>query len=308
MGVLKEALDRLGKNKINTPSRPGGDRAWSESQDWLAPEIYIAFTNGIDALSGDTPGVAECDVQIIRNNVLKNTGFVKRRVYNFGSDAVGAGYVPIMRDKYGSWIVVNPGTGLLRFPAILFDKRSYEINGPSDMSEGGVLVWDDPLTDASGGTCPPAFPPRLRGEYSWVQATEFAPATHDISFIGTDFDEDFGEIGVYVPKDGGFCGFAGECDAAREYNRYNGNLHLEKNIVEIIVGIVPVHIPCPEPSSGGSSGIAEDTVTITVRGKTVTVKRLKRRAWFNLGIAREDCSDRYMVTIANDNDTPIPSI
>lgn len=303
--IVQMMRDKVLGRSINTTGRPGTDKA-GLNQDWQSPEVYIGLTTGVPALTGKTPGVdPACELYIIQDGTLRSTGLVKR-VYNFGSSAVSAGYVPIMRDKFGTWIVVQPGAGGNSFRAILFGKKSFQIGGASDFSQGGAnLTWIDPLSDNEYGFCPPAFPPRMRGEYSWVEASEFMAADQSGSAAGQEgrgaFDNDFGEIGVWMPKQGGWCGFAGECDAAYEYNRGNGNYHLEYMVVEMFIGNESTNMPCPNPSSDPTFTLEVD---ITVKGRIVTATRLQRRAWFNLCLPREDCSDRYAVTTAPDNDVP----
>lgn len=96
---------------------------------YQAPEVYIAKTppGGIPALSQatatgtgtgtdttDTPGYANCDIYRIQlyGDVpeLEPVGGLFRRVYNVAGDLVpGNQWIVVVRDKFGSWLVVAPG-------------------------------------------------------------------------------------------------------------------------------------------------------------------------------------------------------
>ncbi len=80
-----------------------------------APEIYIAYTpvGGIPALSGVTPGAAECTIRQILRDVpsVVVSQVTARTVYNLSSTAVPpATTVLTVRDKFGAFIAVTaPG-------------------------------------------------------------------------------------------------------------------------------------------------------------------------------------------------------
>ncbi len=78
----------------------------------LAPDVYIALTppEGIPALSGTSPGAAECDVyQLVGDDLVLSVPNVT--VYNLSaSDCAADAWVVTVKDKFGAWWVLASGT------------------------------------------------------------------------------------------------------------------------------------------------------------------------------------------------------
>lgn len=179
------------------------------------------------------------------------------------------------------------------FKAIIWDKREYIIEDPQDNFSSDP-AFDDPLLTG----CPPAFPALKRGEFSWVEAAEFIPGNPALATT----DRDFGQAGVWVPKPDARFGIAGQCDAALEVNRFNGNIHLVYMVVDLWETIdvncsssVTMH---GDPADENASSVFD------ILGQEVSAVSTRKRYWFNLGVPRSDCAPSYFVTIAPDNDTP----
>ncbi len=93
--------------------RPDINRA-----DLLQPnDVYIAYPNAsIPALSGATPGTAQCTVySVLPSGVLQELG-KEYTVYNLHTTSISQQWVAIDRTKFGTWIVDCP-CGLAASPS-----------------------------------------------------------------------------------------------------------------------------------------------------------------------------------------------
>ena len=124
--TLKRALEQFRQWRRNTTGRPGDTDLDLENQ--MSAETYIAKTpyGGIPALTEqpgspsseedipDQPGYAECTIyKIIQDEsepeLEEILGGADKLVYNISVCAVaGNEWVLITRDKFGSWMVVDP--------------------------------------------------------------------------------------------------------------------------------------------------------------------------------------------------------
>lgn len=109
---IMEALDKGKHTRQNTSQRGNDGRI--DHEEHQAPETYIAKTpsEGISALVGDVPGYADCDIwRIIGESgtpVLRKLGALFHRVYNIEEVHIEGGiWVPITRDKAGSWLILR---------------------------------------------------------------------------------------------------------------------------------------------------------------------------------------------------------
>lgn len=79
-------------------------------------DCYIAKLpdDGIPARSGTVPGYASCEIWKIVDDSssysLENTG-VEAIVFNLAEETLVGNYVPVTRDKFGSWIAGSIGSG-----------------------------------------------------------------------------------------------------------------------------------------------------------------------------------------------------
>lgn len=122
--LFREMKEWFRRQTMNTRNRPD-----APSELGTAPEVYIARTpsGGIPALStgawtmgsgtgtvvqDDVPGSAtECWIFCIESGVLVPL-HVKQTVYNLSlNDVEGDLWIPVVRDKFGSWLVAAGGTG-----------------------------------------------------------------------------------------------------------------------------------------------------------------------------------------------------
>lgn len=129
MSLLSRVIKREKQGVVNTQNRPSED----ESQDYLAPEHYIAaiVDEGIPALtpdfssgstgtgtgtepasSYDMPGRGLCNIYRIIDGLLRPAGFTKI-VYNLTSSAISEDWFTVSRDKYGNWIANLGGSSTI---------------------------------------------------------------------------------------------------------------------------------------------------------------------------------------------------
>lgn len=117
MRLLARVIRREQQTVRNPPSHQP-----EESQDYLAPEIYIAkLTSEVTALvagtgnAADQPGYTTADIYRIVSGdsgspELAIAFETNRRVYNVSTSSVGTSdYLIVARDKYGHWIAVQGG-------------------------------------------------------------------------------------------------------------------------------------------------------------------------------------------------------
>jgi hypothetical protein len=137
----------------------------------------------------------------------------------------------------------------------------------------------------SGGTiCPPTVEPLYFGSYSWVEAIE-----------------DELNVNRWLMLEGGRFGEAGTCDALRDINLTNCNLHvwtIQPHLVEVFEGDIAFGDSTDCPSSDNVSS------DITVNNQTENVVSTNVRYWFNSHLIRQDCNPPYFLTRAKDNDYP----
>lgn len=122
--LIQRFLDEKRRSSLNTHNR--GREGQTEHEEWLAPEVYIAkVSTEIPALvgsggdadaeignEGDEPGYASCDIYQIRASSgvpkLRKVGTFPKRVYNlFGADITETPWIPVVRDKFGSWLALG---------------------------------------------------------------------------------------------------------------------------------------------------------------------------------------------------------
>lgn len=133
IAILRDVIAERKNRRVNTPSRPSGERSYSEGEDHQAPEVYIAYppSGGIPALvrgegtgtgtgtgTGnveDEPGVAECTIYDIinRNGIpeLVASPAHSRDVYNISTAAISQDWIQIHRSKQGKWLAITGGGG-----------------------------------------------------------------------------------------------------------------------------------------------------------------------------------------------------
>jgi hypothetical protein len=121
--LLKEMANAYRTDYLHTRNR-GAEK----EEQGFTPEVYVARTPvaGIPGLdlgvwttgsgtgtvaSDDTPGSAQCFVyRLLPNGGVLHPLHVKRLVYNLSTDSVIGGiWVPVIRDKFGSWFVAGAG-------------------------------------------------------------------------------------------------------------------------------------------------------------------------------------------------------
>lgn len=102
--LLRRVIDREQRRNSNPHARP----RTNADTDFMAPEVYLAKapTGGIPARLGNAPGSVECDIYKIVEGALVTTEFSKT-VYNLGEEIEEETWVVVVRDKYGSWIVLS---------------------------------------------------------------------------------------------------------------------------------------------------------------------------------------------------------
>lgn len=273
--ILRDMARRHRSGGVNTPSRPDGDRAWSEGQDWLAPEVYVASPHDgvIPGSSGTTPGKAICDIYCIQNDVagdgepiLVKVPSTEKWTYNVSPNEIAQDFVITTRDKFGRWLVTASVGGSQKFKAILINKKSKQI----DLTFAAASS-DDPFTNCQEGQGPFWY-----GEYTWVEAVE---------------SDDRAE---WTPKRGGRFGVAGERDAAIEINRANVNVHVKQMVVEMTQGNLQSDKELESSEQSSSS--------VHARHLTVRVGSTDYHYWFDLGLPREDCANRYLIPLVQGND------
>lgn len=205
--VLRDMVRKFVNETVNAPSRPGGDRAFSEAQDWLAPEVYVAKPQGqgipgITRGSPDRPGVAKCDVYQIKQatETLVPIG-LNRWVYNLSDQMIVQDWIIVVRDKFGRWLCASEPKRMI---AVLCHKVGLPI---IPMTSDDVFPY-------------PSTPPfaHYYGSYSWHEQVQ-----------GVD--------GKWDRKTGGYEGTAGGKNAVVDLRRTNANIHLARPRVQIWAGI-----------------------------------------------------------------------
>lgn len=120
--LLKEMATAFKGGRSNSPSRTS-----DVTDDPQAPDVYIAYpqeTTGIPALQdavgtgtgtapeeGDIPGSGLCDIYRISGTEILDVG-LSQTVYNLSDSDVPQGWLTVIRDKFGDWLLVSGGGGL----------------------------------------------------------------------------------------------------------------------------------------------------------------------------------------------------
>lgn len=145
--IMREIVAEVRRTIGNTTGRAGVE--WDEHQ---APEVYVAKTpsGGIPALANDEPGSAACYVYRIIEGSIGSIG-ARRIIYNLGSTAVsGDEWIPVIRDKFGAWLVAGGGAGdtgswatcINDTPAAnLYDATLMVENADGSLSATGASIW-----------------------------------------------------------------------------------------------------------------------------------------------------------------------
>lgn len=129
---------------------------------YQSPDTYVALLpdGGIAALSGSTPGAAECDIyRLIVEGTAGSlaTMNMTRLVFNLSSEAVTGSYVPVTRTKSGAWIITSAynelATGTASCTSSLDGITLLDLD--TDTSPGYVLGLDSSgcLVKIEVGTC-----------------------------------------------------------------------------------------------------------------------------------------------------------
>ncbi len=176
--ILKRMVEEFRNKRQNTPSRPG-----NESQDYLAPEVYIARPSVIGTGTGTsgTSAVATfSDMEVYRLDVLAagvGTGGLEIPIEDAGFEktvfSLPSSCSVILRDKFGQWIAfsVSVSEGSVLFCCGVFDQGSSVSITVNESSVPGVNVGDqlmakDPCGEfynTSGSACGEAF--RMNGKW-----------------------------------------------------------------------------------------------------------------------------------------------
>ncbi len=118
--TLQEMARAWREGRINTPSRPPTPGDVFGSEDYLAPEVYVAkpqSAGGIPALVGKTPGSDTCDIyKIGTDGDLAAVTSFEKEVFNLSAEILPQEFIPVERTKYGKWITPKPATST---PAVL---------------------------------------------------------------------------------------------------------------------------------------------------------------------------------------------
>ena len=119
-------LERMIESEANTPQNDSVPH--QKQRPYQTPEVYLALTpsGGISALSGTTPGHADCQVYQVINGTAQLTSGPVKTVYNFTASAIGGSkLVTIMREKFGAWLVAQGGSSsscdTMRFQVVSVD-------------------------------------------------------------------------------------------------------------------------------------------------------------------------------------------
>lgn len=149
--LLREMVDEHLRTRSNIPSRPGADQTWSEAQDYMTPETYIALPPeaGIPAVTegvgddDDETGSAECDIYKINESggdfLLVDAGFNKT-VHNLTLAPIQQDLVLVHRTKFGRWVAAPSNI-------FLFGKLDGSL---SEGSSATMSIWaGDPLVDTT---------------------------------------------------------------------------------------------------------------------------------------------------------------
>ena len=163
--------------------------------------------------------------------------------------------------------VIRHGSGLIArdwFWAVLYDKTMIQIE--EDVSSDPLFMNPD---------CPPASLPRYRAEFSWIKVTP---------------DPD--DPGEFKPVQPSIFGIAGKCDAAREVNRFAGNIHVERMVVQMWAGDA---VTCDLSSDEASS-------EVEIYKSSFDATSTNREYWFDIGVPREDCATRANIAANPLND------
>ncbi|MFA5056486.1 MAG: hypothetical protein WC485_00095 [Opitutaceae bacterium] len=111
------------------------------------PDVYVAQapSGGLPALSGTTPGQAECDiykiVEVTGVPTLISAG-IMRAIYNLSATAITSGWFQVNRDKFGKWLAVAGGSVSTNYYLMLrdMDDDTYSsLANPLELLDAGFL-------------------------------------------------------------------------------------------------------------------------------------------------------------------------
>jgi hypothetical protein len=151
---MRDMLDWFHQNRNRLTS------VHTEDPDGYAPEVYIARTpvGGIQAMSGVTPGSAECPIYELDAGTLTLSQAIPQPVYNLSDVAIeGSIFVLLARDKFGTWVVAaqfedvvtgtGTGTGAAPFtnPCPLAALRTSDCLLVTTPDGSATLSYDDGL-------------------------------------------------------------------------------------------------------------------------------------------------------------------
>jgi len=183
--VLKDIVHQVLSTSKSTPNR--AQTVGPDIEEQMAPEVYVALvTSTIPARSGLYPGVGQVDIYRIGDTRLDGispklytTHGLKEVVYNLSSttitpDSSGVGtgtgtgtnvdyqFVPVIRDKFGNWLILEMGSGGGTTPSTSTPTRWLACLGYVCLptTDGGISGRCVPFD----GVCPAGF-----YRYGWVR-------------------------------------------------------------------------------------------------------------------------------------------
>lgn len=156
--AIKKIIEAEKNRGVNNYGRPKVGTVDHEEQQ--APEVYVARTpqEGIDGLVADESGnledslnYADCDIyrlnRLETSSKLERVGTLSKRVYNLSTTSVqGDRWVPVARDKCGSWYVMGADSAGGFWARIVSKKHTvgefieYTCNKLNDI---GTIDWED---------------------------------------------------------------------------------------------------------------------------------------------------------------------
>lgn len=119
ISLLRRVIEQQRNSRVNTESRPGTDSSWSDGQDYLAPEVYLATPKSgesIPAVSGGVVSSRECSIsQIVYDDaakalIIEALPGTPIDVFNPTNAATDKPFLAL-REKFGNWVVASGGGG-----------------------------------------------------------------------------------------------------------------------------------------------------------------------------------------------------
>lgn len=154
--LIQELVDAKRKTRLTSPLRDPEPKQGGQTSD-----TYVAYpktTDGIPAMDGVTPGVAECDIYrlVEGDTATLETMNETRMVYNISGNKIDQSWILVDRLKSGQWVVIPTATSA---PLMLFKTNAEQI------------VWDE-----EGLTAP----------YLNARPIIFNPETQEYDFLSED--------------------------------------------------------------------------------------------------------------------------